>query len=516
MNKGTKLNKKVWALFEKAGFQTQPSSQSPAEYRVHVSPAKTRKVDLYAHVPDLHVTIIGSNKSGRWKDSWTGHVDDYEQIGLKAGATKVLFVVTGKEMAEEDIEYAKAKGMCLWDEDQLAYYEAVAEAIKEYAKYEIIHALGITTTEESDIHRVLALRLRQPTSGSSTELFMFTVSPERLLRTCVIYRRAQGSADAYQRMLRKNRLPQICRFVSRPGSLLPTDIIVNLTENITIDRVRQADLRDTEGSVISLSNPTSCDLVALNIPMRHASIELIDGQHRLYGFVDTDAATKREFNLVVLGVKGLDAKQQRDTFVAINDNSRRMDPNLVSYLKYTDDDVACQRDNELMAIRIVVDLNRTTPFKNAIRLLDIGKQTITLKGFSGYDLRGLLGSRGLLRKYYPANTPDEYLRVLRMYFSIIRSTFRKEWQDPDKYIIATNRGISAFLKLLKSTLKTEKAQLTVQTLKNYLGPLKSHWKTWEFQKLRQKYMAYVGSQGWKDFHRELVKTIRRDYPNFKE
>lgn len=242
-------------------------------------------------------------------------------------------------------------------------------------------------------------------------------------------------------------------------------------------------------------------------------MELIDGQHRLYGFVGADDATKKNFNLVVLGVRGLADKQRRDAFIAINDNSRRMDANLVAYLKYTTNDSVCQKDNELMAIRIVVDLNRATPFKKAIKLLDIGQQKLTLKGFSGYDLKGLLGPRGLLRKYYSANTPAEFVRVLRMFFGTTQNVFKREWRNPGKYIIATNRGISAFLKLLKSILKTEKKQLAQKTIRGYLDALKSGTATWEFEQLKK---TYVGSQGWKDFHRDLVEAIRKKYPAFKE
>ena len=242
-------------------------------------------------------------------------------------------------------------------------------------------------------------------------------------------------------------------------------------------------------------------------------MELIDGQHRLYGFVDADDATKKAFNLVVLGVKGMAVKQKSDAFVAINDNSRRMDPNLVAYLKYTENDSVCQKDNELMAIRVVVDLNRATPFKKAIKLLDVGEQKITLKGFSGYDLKGLLGRRGLLRKYCATNTPEEYVRILRIYFGTISSVFKKEWKDTDKYIIATNRGISAFLKLLKSILKTEKAAVTQPKTREYIKALKAGSLKWEFEHLKKN---YVGSQGWKDFHRDLVSAIRKKYPTFKK
>lgn len=512
MDKGAELNKRVWTLFEKAGFETQPSSYGNKEHEVQLSSHKKIPVDLYARAPGLGVTVVGSNKSGGL-GRWTEHVTLYKELGQKAGANKVLFVVTGTDLDKNERNHLLQEGVHFWTEDELSYYEAVTDAIGSYAKYEIIHALGLQTTEEKGTHRVLALRLRQPTTNSATELFLFTVCPEWLLKTCVIYRKAMGNAGAYQRMLRKNRLPKIKKFVTQSDSILPTNIIVHLADNVTVDEVDVNGFRDKSNKPITLSRLKDCDLVSLNIPMEYASMELIDGQHRLYGFVGVDDATKKDFNLVVLGVRGMAGKQKQDAFVAINDNSRRMDANLVAYLKYTDNDSICQKDNELMAIRVVVDLNGATPFKKAIKLLDVGQQKLTLKGFSGYDLKGLLGPRGLLRKYYPANTPGEYVRVLRTYFGTIQSAFKKEWENTDRYIIATNQGISAFLKLLKSILKTEKAAVTQRKIRDYMRALKEGSVIWEFEQLKK---TYVGSQGWKEFHRDLVKAIKKKFPAFKE
>lgn len=390
----------------------------------------------------------------------------------------------------------------------------MADCIGSFAKYEIIHSLGLKTHEEKDTHKVLAIRLTQPTCGSNSELFMFVLSPERLLKTCVIYRRAQGNCAAYQRMLRKKRLPKIQGFVTRPDSLLPTDLIVYLHDKVTMDKIKTGELKDFEDRPITVSNDKTSELVILNIPMEYASLELIDGQHRLYGFVKTDSATRREFNLVVLGMRGLSQEQRRDAFVAINDNSRRMDPNLVAYLKYTSDNSECQKSSELMAIRIAVDLNKESPFRNAIRLLDMpSKQRLTLKGFAGYDLRGLVGANGWLRKRYTSNLPNEYVSVLRTYFSTVKSLFPKQWLNPERYIICTNRGISALLKVFRSILKTHDGPITHEIVKKYLSTLKSKRTLWETKKLQKN---YVGSQGWKTFHRDLVALIRKKHPELIE
>jgi hypothetical protein len=71
----------------------------------------------------------------------------------------------------------------------------------------------------------------------------------------------------------------------------------------------------------------------------------------------------------------------------------------------------------------------------------MGKQTMTLKGLSGYDLKGLVGPKGALRAAFPTNLPSDFVTYLSTYFSLIRNTFKPEWDDPKKYILATNRGL---------------------------------------------------------------------------
>jgi hypothetical protein len=46
---------------------------------------------------------------------------------------------------------------------------------------------------------------------------------------------------------------------------------------------------------------------------------------------------------------------------------------LVSYLRYTDNEKACRQNADLMAIKIVVELNKVSPFKDTIRLFDLGR-----------------------------------------------------------------------------------------------------------------------------------------------
>lgn len=514
-DKGAALNERVWRLFWKAGFQTKPNPSDPREEEIELSPGKKRAVDLMAVDEDLGIKIIGWNKARKkLSESLTVHIHDYETLKEIAQADAVLFVSTEKEISEDDKRYAGKLGISIWGEEELRYYEALVDAIGLYAKYEIVHSLGITTKEEKNIHTVLALHLHQPFSTSDeADLFLFTMTPEKLLKICTVLRKARGSAGAYQRILRKKRLKGIERFVTRGDALLLPNLIVHFSENVVWDPVKMPS-EDETGKPITLTRGKDYSLVVLRIPLEYASLELIDGQHRLYGFVEAEEKIKKDFNLVVLGIAGLSFERRRDAFISINDKARRVDPNLVAYLKYTDDEEKCREDSELMAIKVVVELSRTTPFKGRIRLIDVGDQPITLKGFSGYDLRGLLGPKGLLRKYYPENESKEYVRALRLYFSIVKNVFKEQWQDPKKYIVCTNRGVSAFLKLLRSMLRTCEGPLEEGEIRKYLIALKQNWEGgWEIQSLRS---SYVGSKGWKDFHRDLIKAIQETYPDFRE
>jgi len=512
MDKGTKLNQKIWKLFSRSGFKTKPNDSDPSEEKIQLTERKSRTIDLCAWDDELRIKIIGENKSGKeLKGSLSSLVHDYKELMKISKADGVLLVISGKELADADYEFAKNNKMRIWGEEEIDYYSTLVDTIGEYAKFEIIHSFGIETREEKDIHQIYALKFEQPITDGGKDLFIFTTTPEFLLKTCVVLRKAQGNKQAYQRILNKKRLIPIKNFVIQPEALLPTNIVVHLNEDVLYDEL-EAPTKNLEGKKIFVSKGKVSKVVLLRIPKKYASMELIDGQHRLFGFVKAEPATRKTFNLAVLGIANIEPELRTKTFVAINDKAKRVDPNLVAYLKYNDDETACQKDNELMAIKIVYELNKTTPFNKKIKLLDIGSQIITLKGFAGYDLKGLIGERGLLRKYYN-NSSKQYIQILRLYFNLLKETFPDQWKNPREYIIFTNKGISAFLKLLRSILKTEKNKLDQSTIKKYLKALNKNIKKWDIISLKK---SYVGSQGWKEFHRDLVKAIKKEHSNFEE
>jgi DGQHR domain-containing protein len=325
----------------------------------------------------------------------------------------------------------------------------------------------------------------------------------------VVLRKARGRALAYQRIIAKSRLPSIASFLKTPDALLPTSLVVHLGSKVRVIELQQQFQDRAAEPITAGSNDPK--LVALDLPLEFASLEIIDGQHRLFAFAHTDATTKKAFDLAIVGIRNLTEERRSDTFVAINDKAKRVDANLRAMLRYTENEKICKQDPELMAIKIAIELNKKAPFEDAVKTFDLGRQVLTLKGISGYDLKGLIAPNGLLRKYYRSNSSTVFVKVLRTYFKLISNLFPQEWRDPRTYILATNRGFTASLKLLRSMLRTEDKKLSIASMKRYLVVLKKHFGTWKTTDLKK---AYVGSQGWSQFHEDMLKAIRKEYRDF--
>lgn len=512
------LEENIRMLFRKCGFIVSDKE----EIVILDGGKKHRTVEISVMISDDdRLKILVECKGGKQNNlKIPSLVHDYEELKKKASADKVIFVVPDRDIVVEDKEYIEGKGMVLWDRKQLDYYEALGDAIGEYAKYEIIYSLGLKTKEQSEVHNATAIKIIQPffiSNNSTYEIFLFSITPQNLLKTGIVLRRAsQINKKAFQRLLKKSRLSDIGKYVSKSNASLPTDIVVALPEKV---EVRELNLPDGD---IHLSDRNTIKLVRLSIPLEYASLEIIDGQHRLFGFVHADQKTREKFNLVITGLRNLDEEQKKQLFIDINEKAKKLDPNLLAHLSYTDDEIKCQNDSKLMAIKIVMKLNEIPPFKNRIRYLETGDEIITLKGFSAYDLRSLISDQGSLRRFTRNNSSSKYIEVISGYFSVVSSIFKKEWQDPTKYIISTNRGITAFLKLFKPLLNSIKFKMPAdfndfkKTKTQFMGECKGYLKSLKGFNFETAHLKgqYMGGAGWKKFYEDLEKCIKRDHPKF--
>lgn len=390
-----------------------------------------------------------------------------------------------------------------WDYSAITYYKKVANTVGEWIKYEIFKECGITF-ERTMSSTEKAVEIKQ----GNFDMYMFGAYPSTLLKIGYVSRRASGKTDAYQRILNKDRIAKISRFVVSKNGLLPNVIIIAFDD----DKEIQNKVTYKDGF--------------LTFPIIYCSAWIIDGQHRVFGFLGTkfekvDPQDPSEnFKLPVVAFKSLDRVLQNRTFVSINYNQKKIDPTLLCDLATSVPDL----QNELTWPSLLVrKLNETSPLKDKVKISELDKgRSISLSSFARYGLlESLLGYdksgqqyKGTLNKFAPINSKaslknktnqkalKEQSDLLIRYFNGVEHNTKQPnssedpWINTKNYSLLRPAGINALLLVLSRIM--EKHPQANLDFKDYLKPLSK-------QKFDRDFVAKQGG-GWKGF-RELANTM---------
>ena len=399
----------------------------------------------------------------------------------------------------------RKRGFFGWDSSALAYYKKISNTVGRWIKYEIFKEFGVNF-ESSGSWSEKAVKIKQ----GDLEMFIFGAYPSVLLKIGYVSRRASGKPEAYQRILNKDRIKKISKFVSSRGALLPNVIIIAF---------------DTDAEIQNKINYTNGNI---NFPKSYCSAWIIDGQHRAFGFLETKFEDvdpddpSEEFKLPVVAFKNLDEVLQNRTFVSINYNQKKIDPTLLCDLATSVPDL----QNELTwPSHLVSRLNEVEPLKDKVKISELDKgRSISLSSFARYGLlESLLGYdkksqqyKGALNNYAPLNsrallknkTNQNALKkqsdLLKRYFEGVAlntkntDSIKDPWSNTKDYSLLKPAGINALL-LVLSRIMEKHADANLD-FKKYLKPLSK-------QSFKREYVARQGG-GWKGF-RGLANVILR-------
>lgn len=428
----------------------------------------------------------------------------------KVDEIRLCFVFSKNLEADKYANYQeimREKSFFSWDFNSLKYFNKISGILEEWTKYEIFREFNLSF-ETTSIHKEKAVKIKQ---FDFPEMYIMGLHPGLLLKISYVLRRTSQKPDAYQRMLNKERIKKISEFLSSNRILLPNAIIIafdsekNIQEEITYDGTW------------------------FKFPVIYCSAWIIDGQHRVFGFLNTkhkewDEEKNEEFKLPVVVFKNLDETIQNKTFVNINYYQKKIDPTLLCDLATVTKDLK----NELTwPSLLVTELNKEQPLKNKVKIseFDTGKP-ITLSSFARYGLlESLLGFNrrkneynGPLYKYASFDTNLEFddnmnqrafqrqLDTLKNFFRAVeRNTATEDedknpWINIKKYSLLKTTGINALL--LTLTRIFEKYPEMKINLYEHLKPLKKI----NFEK---DHVASHGG-GWKGFRsfaNEIIKEL---------
>lgn len=295
-----------------------------------------------------------------------------------------------------------------------------------------------------------------------------------------------------QRKLSVQRIKEIKEFLSSKNATIPNTII--LSANYYEDDSLEVD------SYKRWSVEKNGDVYELTIPDEKLQIcSIIDGQHRINGFEDTNIEMDLPCSIFI----DLPPSLQAYVFATINFNQKKVDKSLAYQLfgYQLDESNRLSWSPDILAVKLSREFNTDGPFKGRIKLIHNealveDSWTISSAAFidgvvslispnlkkdkyivnklkivgigSRSDLKG--NARYPLRQYYIEGNDSAIYEIIKRYFQALEETL---WAGKnDANIVFRAIGISAQFLLLKELILNEKVVLDKQLdFHGVLGPL---------------------------------------------
>lgn len=333
----------------------------------------------------------------------------------------------------------------------------------------------------------VALRLVQPIGD-----MYLTAIPARDLVSRVQNRPRTSineSSEDVQRVFSTKRIGQISDFTEDPDATFPTPIILAADSAVVQAAALSVpmtgclvagNLPDEEMTTRITSAIGNSNAYLITLPDDGIFADVLDGQHRLLGLQRSKNLEKFELPVVIMF--DLDPGDKAYVFSIINSKQTPVSSSLI----YDLFDLSRSRSPRKTCHEIAHVLNRdeSSPFFKRLKMLGRkedhhGHDVMLSQGTFAARLVDLLSSdperdarleksNGQqlpeesgrpLRKYYLRKDDDSITKILLNYFSAVRRTFPKEWDDTEgSYIIRKSVGYTALMKVLKEVLPEAQAE----------------------------------------------------------
>lgn len=445
---------------------------------------------------------------------------------------KVKFIWATKNyiLSKADQEKLKEWGIVHFGDATIDYYIDLVKHLGSCAKYQLLGNLFANTEIRNMDNKIPAI---QGKMGGFT-YYSFSIEPERLLKIGYVLHRNEANKSmmpTYQRLIKKKRLTDVQKFVEN-GGYFPNSLIISIDTN---GRSIQFDPSPTK-----VANCIS-RLGVLHLPKRYRSAYIIDGQHRLYGYSDSQYA--RTNSIPVVAFVNLDRKEQIKLFMDINENQKSVPKTLRVTLNA---DMLWESDNynerrqalrskiaQMLAEeetsplmgRIVVGENESSNTK-CITVEAIQSALKKCNFFSTYNKKNEIIKDGSFDLGDNQATCDLFYPILEECLKHVKKYTELEWNkgDKDGGILTINRGIQAIIRtindIVNHLIDTHKIEPKAQHKKTiieyvcfYLDPLIDYLNNLTNEQ-RKDLRGYFGGGADTRFWRAYQKSIadvRKDF-----
>lgn len=442
---------------------------------------------------------------------------------------KLYFLYTNSSGIEEteDIK-TRFSNLTFMQLRTLNYFNSMMKCIKYSARNEIFRFLGLksnqigiqkSTSEDSKITAPIVYSNEMTGLANDIRVVSFMMSAQDLLDTCYVLRKDnwEESIWLYQRLIVKNKIRNIRKFLENSGEAFYNNIIVALPDKIKFE--------DKNGNYKSINNVSDLgENLKLILPKEINSICVIDGQHRIFAHYESGTDDQQEkkikklrkrLHLLVTGLvfpedmpEEKKRRFQSRLFLEINSNTKKVPASVLLQIRRIQNPIA----DESIAQSVIEHLNRKGVFKDKFQLSTLGGGTIKTASIVRFALRYLVTAKPEVGKkslyeYWNGDKKkfdkmedkavDNYTEycsvVLEQYFSAIKEQLQEYWNEESKLlsVISINGFIIAFTR-----------QLSVNGVKDRAF-YSNIFKNWEIDFSKDKF-PYTSSQ-YRKFSTKILK-----------
>jgi DNA sulfur modification protein DndB len=351
-------------------------------------------------------------------------------------ATLFIFWTKGLVIEEENQIYARENNIALRDFFDLNCYNQAYNVLEseDVVRNNFLKDLELQLNAPNIFPKGASINVDAiRTNVGNKQLYTFLLDVHNFLNFAYVFRiETNNILASYQRLLKRSKIKKIHDYLNESSGYFPNNIIVATTEEIGLTK--------EDSSKLVLHG-------TLELPNRPAYLEIIDGQHRLYGY--TKIANKSNRFIPVTLIKGLSEQEKASLFVTINKNQTPV-PSYLLWDLYSD----VEPDSERGKIsKFVKNMNKESPFTNLVRL----PRTRSIQAYLSFSSICFVLNDGIYKKF---GCEDNFPKAVRNYFAGIRkdSLLGEDWtRSIDKRgrngFLGTNVGVSVQFKVLNKVLE---------------------------------------------------------------
>lgn len=460
---GDAYEDQIWSVLYKMGFTIMNASNA---FHLSYSPDKedlTKQIDVIAMDDEtcLFIECKAASQEGT-KQSWQKEIAEMAYLFPKLCAEirkkypnrkcKYIFATHNYVIGDQDKSRLEMEKIYHFDNNTVLYYEKLVSYLGSAAKYQLLGSLFSGQTISNMDNCVPAIRGFM----GGISYYSFLIKPSELLKIGYVLHRTNANNDyedllpSYQRLIKKDRLKKVREFVNN-GGYFPNSLIISI--DTKKGKPLQFDLVGKAGGGNSLMQ-----LGMLHLPQTYQSAYIIDGQHRLYGYSDSEYADKN--SVPVVAFDNLSNEIQLKLFMEINENQKAVSKALRNILEidiYFDSPDPVLRKRALLGKiakrlgedpksplngRVIIGEDAQTT-KCCITIDYIKAALDKTSFFNKYKKNGTVIEEGIFDKVDNNITMKTFYPLLLTYLTQIQEMCPEEW---DSYI-AKNNAIVAVIRI---------------------------------------------------------------------